>query len=57
MRMALGLLDITAIKKSANEKIPSEKDNSSPKKRLRQNDDFSCSAKLPKQEKYSPLKD
>lgn len=54
MRLALGLLDISAIKKSAREQLVKDKDLQSPKKRSKH--DMVSSAKLPNNENKSPLK-
>jgi hypothetical protein len=54
MRLALGLLDISAIKKSAREQFHKDRDLQSPKKRTKL--DMASSAKLPDNENKSPFK-
>lgn len=54
MRLALGLLDITAIKKSLTEQMSKDKELQSPKKKSKH--DMISSAKLPNNENHSPLK-
>ena len=54
MRLTLGFLDISAIKKSAKEQLHNDKDLQSPKNRAKL--DMAGSAKLPNNENKSPFK-